>query len=74
MEGACAVKMFSRSVDKHKLVYKEYLGDGYTSSFKEVTESDPYASFGLIPEKLECVVLVRDFVMFAKIINVLRTL
>ena len=32
---------FSRSVEKHKLIYKDYIGDGDTSSFKEVVEAEP---------------------------------
>ena len=31
------------------------MGDGDTSSFKEVVESNPYSEFGIAPEKIECV-------------------
>ena len=31
MEAAGAVEMFQHSVQKHKLVYSQYLGDGDTS-------------------------------------------
>ena len=48
--------MFQYSVhsilsSKHKSVYLQYLGDGDTSSLKEVVEINPYSEFGIIPEK-----------------------
>ena len=56
MESNGAVEMFHRSVEKNRLVYHEYLGDGDSSSFKDVVESKPYeAEFGITPNKLECV-------------------
>ena len=55
MEAAGAVEIFQHSVQKHKLVYSKYLGDGDTSSFKEVVESNPYSEFDILPEKVECV-------------------
>ena len=55
MEAAEAVEIFQRSVQKHKLLYSQYLGDDDTSSFKEVVESNPYSEFGIVPEKAECV-------------------
>ena len=55
MEAAGAVEIFQHSVQKHKLVYSKYLGDGDTSSFKEVVESNPYSGFDILPEKVECV-------------------
>jgi len=55
MEAAGAVAMFSSSVEKHKLIYSKYIGDGDTSSFKEVINAKPYHHFGIIPIKLECV-------------------
>ena len=42
MEGAGAVQIFMRSIEKYNLMYTEYLGDGDTSSFKEVVKEDPY--------------------------------
>ena len=41
MEGAGAVAIFKRSVEKNNLICSEYLGDGDTSSFKEVVDSKP---------------------------------
>ena len=55
MEGAGAVKIFSHSVEKRHLIYHEYLGDGDTSSYKEVVESNPYLTYDVVPTKLECV-------------------
>ena len=55
MEAAGAVQIFSQSVEINKLIYHEYLGDGYTASFKEVIDAKLYAEFNLTPVKLECV-------------------
>ena len=44
-----------KSVEKRKLISKEYLGDGDTSSFKEVVGSEPYKQFSVEPVKQECV-------------------
>ena len=48
--------MFQYSVhsilsSKHKSVYLQYLGDGVTSSLKEVVEINPYSEFGIITKK-----------------------
>ena len=55
MESAGAVTIFNRSVKKNNLIYKEFLGDGDTSSFKDVKNSNPYQDFDITPIKLECV-------------------
>ena len=55
MESVGAVAMFKRSLQKNKLIYKEYLGDGDTSSFNDVIVADPYKEYGIMPVKLECV-------------------
>ena len=55
MEGAGAVRMFERSIEKHNLIYNEYLGDGDTSSFKEVVDAEPYKKKSIKPKKKECV-------------------
>ena len=39
MESAGAVAMFMRSVDRIILRYAEYIGDGVTSSYKDVTNA-----------------------------------
>ena len=53
MEAAGAVTIFKRSLDKNKLGYVSYIGDGDTSSFNEVNNSKPYGDFEII--KKECV-------------------
>ena len=45
MEGVGAVETFSRSVEKNEIIYSEYLGDGDSSSFRDVVESKPYECF-----------------------------
>eukprot|EP00112_Aurelia_sp_Birch-Aquarium-sp1_P002653 Seg1297.4 transcript_id=Seg1297.4/GoldUCD/mRNA.D3Y31 product="hypothetical protein" protein_id=Seg1297.4/GoldUCD/D3Y31 len=55
MEGAGAIAMFTSSVQKHKLIYHNYIGDGDTSSFKEVSAANPYSDYGIKPRKLECI-------------------
>ena len=55
MESSGAVDIFNRSIIKHNIIYKEYLGDGDTSSFNDVVRSEPYVKHSLTPIKLECV-------------------
>jgi hypothetical protein len=55
MESAGAISIFNRSVEKNNLIYAEYLGDGDTSSFKDVVDSEPYKEYSVIPVKLECI-------------------
>ena len=55
MVAAGPVEIFQYSVRKHKLVYQQYLGDGDTSSYKEVVKSKPYSEFAIVPEKVKCV-------------------
>ena len=55
MESAGAVAIFSSSIEKHGLIYKSYLGDGDTSSYKDVVATNPYEEYGIVPIKLECV-------------------
>ena len=52
MESAAVVEMFCRSQDKYGIRYIKYLGDGDSSSFKRVLESNPY---DCKIEKLECI-------------------
>ena len=54
MESVGAVQMFKRSVEKHKLQYTTYLGDGDSSAFQEVVKSNPYGS-GTAIVKQECI-------------------
>ena len=55
MESSGAVDIFNRSIAKHNLIYKEYLGDGDTSSFNDVIKSNPYKKQDVLPIKLECI-------------------
>ena len=55
MESVGAVDIFCRSVRKNKLLYSEYLGDGDSSSFRDVVLAKPYSAYALEPQKLECV-------------------
>ena len=55
MESAGVINIFNRSVEKNSIIYHEYLGDGDSSSFKEVIESEPYKAYNIVPEKLECI-------------------
>ena len=53
MEGAAAVEIWRRSVDKNKLVYSTYVGDGDSSSFKNLLNSNPYKGIETV-RKEEC--------------------
>ncbi len=54
LESAGAITMFKRSVQKHKLRYTSYIGDGDSSSFKAVEDSKPYEECVPIVKK-ECI-------------------
>ncbi|KAJ4447244.1 hypothetical protein ANN_09248 [Periplaneta americana] len=54
MEAAGMKLIFHRSQEKYGVRYVKYLGDGDSSAFKSVFESEPYGSDCPI-EKLECV-------------------
>ena len=53
MEAVGALAMYQRSIEKHRLIYSEYLGDGDTS-FKEIVDADPYKKYHTQVIKLEC--------------------
>ena len=55
MEAAGAIAIFTSSIQKHNLIYHNYIGDGDTSSLKGVSASNPYKDFGINPQKLECI-------------------
>lgn len=59
MESSGAVSIFERSIKKNCLIYKEYLGDGDSSSFADVVKSEPYKDHKVTPEKLEVSVMSR---------------
>ena len=52
MEPTAAKMIWNRSVQKRKLCYTTFLGDGDSKSFQQVTEMDPYN--GVQIEKEEC--------------------
>eukprot|EP00794_Sanderia_malayensis_P014632 gene14632-16150_t len=54
MEAAGAIDIFSRSIEKHKLRYLQYVGDGDTEAYLKVEELKPYGPDVQI-NKLECV-------------------
>ena len=53
MEGAIAVDLWRRSVQRNRLVYSTYIGDGDSSSFKRVIESNIYGGHEIV-RKEEC--------------------
>ena len=58
MEGSAAVYIWARSVQLHQLHYSTYIGDGDSSSFKNLLNSNPYKSAIEIREE-ECLGHVR---------------
>ena len=58
MEAVGAVNIFHQSVDKYRLRYMKYIGDGDTESFGKVVKARPYGD--LLPVKLECVGHVQE--------------
>ena len=53
MESSAAVEIWKRSIPNHNLVYGTYIGDGDSSSYKNLVKSDPYD--GLVSvRKEEC--------------------
>ena len=53
MEGAIAVDLWKRSVERNRLVYSTYIGDGDSSSYKRVVEAEPYEGLETV-RKEEC--------------------
>ena len=54
MESAGAIDVWSRSIDKHNLANGTYIGDGDSSPFKNLMQSDP--NDGKVPiRKEECI-------------------
>lgn len=67
MESVGAVIMFKRSIEKNNCIYKEYLGDGDTSSFIDVTKANIYKDHNIEPIKLECVNVEHDCVTWSRL-------
>ena len=54
MESSGAIDVWRRSIATHNLAYSTYIGDGDSSSFKNLLQSDPYD--GHVPiRKEECI-------------------
>ena len=53
MEGAIAIKLWKRSIERNQLVYSTYIGDGDSSSYKRLVESNPYGDLESV-RKEEC--------------------
>ena len=53
MESAAAVEIWKRSIASHSLVYDTYIGDGDSSSYKNLVKADPYNGISLV-RKEEC--------------------
>ena len=53
MESSAALEIWGRSVDKHRLAYTTYVGDGDSSSFKRLEDSNPYDGREIV-RKEEC--------------------
>ena len=53
MESIGAVDIFTRSIEKRKLRYKTFIGDGDSSSYSSVVRADPYP--GMEINKGECI-------------------
>ena len=60
MESAGACTLFQRSIEKDKLRYTSYIGDGDTSSFSDVQKLQPYENDTVI-EKKECIGHVQHY-------------
>ena len=53
METSLAQEIWNMSITKHQLVYGTYIGDGDSSSFRNLTKSNPYNGEVLV-KKEEC--------------------
>ena len=51
MESNAAIVVWNRSIETHNLACATYIGDGDSSSFKNLLQSDPYS--GLVPIRKE---------------------
>ena len=53
MESSAAVEIWNRSLENHNLVYGTYIGDGDSSSYKNLVKSNPYNGMATV-RKEEC--------------------
>ena len=54
MESAGIIQLYERSIDKHNIRYKPFIGNGDSSSYSAVDKLRPYGPMHNI-EKSECV-------------------
>ena len=54
MESTGAIDIWSRSIETHNLAYGTYIGDGNSSSFKNLLKSEPYSGQVSV-RKQECI-------------------
>lgn len=54
MEAAIIAEGFQTSVKMHGLIYKFMVADGDSSTFKRVKDLDPYKTYGISVQKIEC--------------------
>lgn len=54
METDCILKGFQKSIEIHGLIYKTYIGDGDSSTYKALLENDVYGAHGVRIERLYC--------------------
>ena len=53
MEVDAVIEMFKRSVEKFRIVYKNYIGDGDSKTFTGLSKAAPYGSLEIC--KQECI-------------------
>ena len=58
MESSAAVEVWKRSIETHGLIYGTYIGDGDSSSYKNLVKSNPYDEVASV-RKEECLGLVQ---------------
>ena len=58
MESSAAVEVWKRSIETHGLIYGTYIGDGDSSSYKNLVKSNPYDGVASV-RKEECLGLVQ---------------
>ena len=54
MEAEGASRLYGRSLDKHKLRYIPFVGDGDSKSYAEVQKLSPYGAAVYIPKE-DCI-------------------
>ena len=54
METDCILKGFQKSVETHNLIYKTYIGDGDSATYKALLDNDVYGKYGVRVGRLYC--------------------